>query len=88
MKRLVPLLRRWIEDVEMDAIRVQSKTNAAIEAKRKRKRTAITDVETIQILEKQFNKNPNPTNDQLAVMARSFDLEKEALRSWFQCRRG
>lgn len=87
MKRLVPLLRRWIDDVERDAHHVQTKTNVAIEAKRKRKRTAITDPETIQILNKQFLKSQHPTNDQITVMARSFDIDKEALRTWFQSKR-
>ena len=84
MKRLVPLLRRWISDVERDPNHVQLTTTAAIEAKRKRKRTAITDPETVLILNKQFEKNQNPTNDQITVMARSFDIDKDALRKWFQ----
>jgi class 2 POU domain transcription factor len=87
MKRLVPLLQKWIQDVDSDPSKVQLLTNNAIEAKRKRKRDAITDLETIQILQKQFLKNPNPTTDQITVMARSFDLEKDALRAWFQNRK-
>ena len=87
MKRLVPLLRRWIEDVETDAQMVQSKTNLAVEEKRKRKRKEINDPETISILNKQFKTNKNPTNDQITVMARSFDIDKEALRIWFQNKR-
>ena len=31
MARLLPLLRRWVEDVERDAAEVQTKTSAAIE---------------------------------------------------------
>ena len=82
MKRLVPLLRRWIDDVETDPETVQRKTNLAIEQKRKRKKTRI-DEETRSILDKQFFKNPNPTNDQLAVMARSFDVDKDTLKAWY-----
>ena len=87
MKRLVPLLRRWIEDVENDSNLVQLKTNLAIEEKRKRKSKQINDQETINILNKQFKTNKNPTNDQITVMARSFDIDKEALRTWFQNKR-
>ena len=82
MKRLVPILRRWISDVDMDPDNVQRQTSIAIEAKRRKKKTII-DQETRNILEKQFLKNPNPTHDQISVMARSFDLDRTTLQDWF-----
>ena len=35
MARLLPLLRRWVEDVERDAAEVQTKTSAAIEVNKR-----------------------------------------------------
>ena len=83
MKRLVPILRRWISDVESDPDYVQRQTAIASEQRRRKKKCTI-DLETKSILAKQYSKNPNPTPDQISVMARSFDLEKQALKDWFR----
>ena len=83
MKRLVPILRRWISDVESDPDYVQRQTAIASEQRRRKKKCTI-DLETKSILAKQYSKNPNPTPDQINVMARSFDLEKQALKDWFR----
>ena len=83
MKRLVPILRRWISDVESDPDNVQRQTAIASEQRRRKKKCTI-DLETRSILAKQYSKNPNPTPDQISVMARSFDLEKQALKDWYR----
>ena len=83
MKRLVPILRRWCEDIEKDAERVQKLTSEAVENRRRAKKTTI-DGETRRILVNQYAKNPRPTADQISVMARSFDLDRAALSAWFQ----
>ena len=49
MKRLVPILRRWCEDIEKDAERVQKLTSEAVENRRRAKKTTI-DGETRRIL--------------------------------------
>ena len=83
MKRLVPILRRWCNDIDNDAERVQRLTNAAVESRKRTKKCTI-DGETKRILVRHYATNPSPTHDQLTVMARSFDLDKTALAAWFR----
>jgi len=50
---------------------------------RKAKKRDVSEPEVIAILQKQFSKNSKPTAAQLSVMARSLNLDKEALRNWY-----
>ena len=63
MKRLVPILRRWISDVESDPDNVQRQTAIASEQRRRKKKCTI-DLETRSILAKQYSRNPNPYTSQ------------------------
>ena len=83
MKRLVPILRRWCDDIEADPEHVQRVTTAAVDARRRAKKSTI-EGETKRILIGHYSTNPNPTADQLTVMARSFDLDRVALAQWFR----
>ena len=47
------------------------------------KKRDVSEPDVAAILEKQFLKNSKPTAAQLSVMARSLDLDKEALRNWY-----
>ncbi|CBY09848.1 unnamed protein product [Oikopleura dioica] len=81
MKRLVPLLKRWVGDAEQKPAYVTQKTNEEI--LKKAKKRDVSEPEVIAILQKQFSKNSRPTAAQLSVMARSLNLDKEALRNWY-----
>ncbi|CAG5098920.1 Oidioi.mRNA.OKI2018_I69.XSR.g16089.t1.cds [Oikopleura dioica] len=81
MKRLVPLLKRWVDDAETNPAQVIQKTNE--EVIKKTKKRDVSEPDVAAILEKQFLKNSKPTAAQLSVMARSLDLDKEALRNWY-----
>lgn len=90
-KKIIPILRRWLESVENPTKRRHSSPNGLhgnnqnINSKR-RKRTTISS-NSKEILEQYYQTNPLPSTEEIGNLSNNLALDKRVIRIWFQNRR-
>lgn len=87
MNKLRPLLSKWLEEADLSlsntVVNVEKLTN---QSRQRKKRTNI-EMNTKDILESSFNKDPKPTAAHITSLAERILMDKEVVRVWFCNRR-
>lgn len=93
MRKLMPLLQRWLDDQEQRQAKLVSDTfgnrsspEPTSDAKRRKKRTTIED-RAKDLLEMYFCSNPKPNASDLTKIAQEHNIERDVVRVWFCNRR-
>lgn len=90
VKKLLPLLQRWLADVQarhnaglpLIGDDITDVTTAARDIKKRKKRTVFNQ-ETVAILTEEFNACPSPSSESVRELSDRLDLDKETVRVWF-----
>lgn len=89
-KKIIPILRRWLESVENPAKRKHSPNGMHNHQNnhnsKRRKRTTISS-NSKEILEQYYQTNPLPSTEEIGNLSNNLALDKRVIRIWFQNRR-
>ncbi|XP_063675757.1 pituitary-specific positive transcription factor 1-like [Bolinopsis microptera] len=81
--KLMPILRKWLEETEKSGKHGQEISPS----ERKRKRRTTIGVSAKDNLEQHFERQSKPSSQEIQAIAKSLGLEKEVVRVWFCNRR-
>jgi len=90
-KKIIPILRRWLESVENPAKRRHHSPSALHGNnqngnQKRRKRTTISS-NSKEVLEQYYQTNPLPSTEEIGNLSNNLTLDKRVIRIWFQNRR-
>ncbi|KAL5270800.1 hypothetical protein ACHWQZ_G001467 [Mnemiopsis leidyi] len=90
-KKIIPILRRWLESVENPAKRRHHSPSILHGSSqngnsKRRKRTTISS-NSKEVLEQYYQTNPLPSTEEIGNLSNNLTLDKRVIRIWFQNRR-